>query len=114
MQEKLLAIANRTGADIEATGNLYVKTSRALKEYGYTQQEILTFTEATNNAMTIGGVAAEQQASALLQLSQALGSGVLQGDEFKSIAESAPILLDTIAEYMGKKPRGNQKAGQRG
>ncbi|MCT8761813.1 tape measure protein, partial [Glaesserella parasuis] len=39
---------------------------------------------------------------ALFQLSQALGSGQLQGDEFKTIAESAPIILDVLAEYMGK------------
>ncbi|MCT8578718.1 tape measure protein, partial [Glaesserella parasuis] len=49
-----------------------------------------------------GGVSAEAQASALFQLSQALGSGQLQGDEFKTIAESAPIILDVLAEYMGK------------
>ena len=99
---RLLQVANQTRADLSATTELYVKSSRALKDYGYSQEEVLKFTEATNNAMTIGGVAAEQQSAALLQLSQALGSGVLQGDEFKSIAEAAPILLDTIAEYMGK------------
>lgn len=85
-----------------------------MKDYGYTQQEILTFTEATNNAMAIGGVQAQQQAAALMQLSQALGSGVLQGDEFKSIAEAAPILLDTIAEYMGKSRAEIKKLGSEG
>ncbi|MDO9940162.1 tape measure protein [Glaesserella parasuis] len=55
-----------------------------------------------NKAMAVGGVSAEAQASALFQLSQALGSGQLQGDEFKTIAESAPIILDVLAEYMGK------------
>lgn len=114
VQRQLLEVANNTRASLESTASLYVSTSRALKDYGYTQQEILTFTEATNNAMTIGGVQAEQQAAALLQLSQALGSGVLQGDEFKSIAGAAPILLDTIAEYMGKSRTEIKKLGSEG
>ncbi|MBD0765097.1 tape measure protein [Neisseria sp. RH3002v2f] len=114
VQRQLLDVANNTGASLESTANLYVSTSRALKDYGYTQQEILKFTEATNNAMTIGGVGAQQQAAALMQLSQALGSGVLQGDEFKSISEAAPILLDTIAEYMGKSRAEIKKLGSEG
>ena len=114
VQRQLPEVANNTRASLESTSSLYVSTSRALKDYGYTQQEILTFTEATNNAMTIGGVQAEQQAAALMQLSQALGSGVLQGDEFKSIAEAAPILLDTIAEYMGKSRAEIKKLGSEG
>ena len=114
VQRQLLEVANNTRASLESTSSLYVSTSRALKDYGYTQQEILQFTEATNNAMAIGGVQAEQQAAALLQLSQALGSGVLQGDEFKSIAEAAPILLDTIAEYMGKSRAEIKKLGSEG
>lgn len=114
VQRQLLDVANSTRASLESTSSLYVSTSRALKDYGYTQQEILQFTEATNNAMTIGGVGAQQQAAALMQLSQALGSGVLQGDEFKSIAEAAPILLDTIAEYMGKSRAEIKKLGSEG
>lgn len=114
VQRQLLDTANHTGASLESTASLYVSTSRALKDYGYTQQEILKFTEATNNAMTIGGVGAQQQAAALMQLSQALGSGVLQGDEFKSISEAAPILLDTIAEYMGKSRTEIKKLGSEG
>lgn len=114
VQRQLLDVANSTRASLESTANLYVSTSRALKDYGYTQQEILTFTEATNNAMAIGGVQAQQQAAALMQLSQALGSGVLQGDEFKSISEAAPILLDTIAEYMGKSRAEIKKLGSEG
>lgn len=114
VQRQLLDTANNTRASLESTASLYVSTSRALKDYGYTQQEILKFIEATNNAMTIGGVGAQQQAAALMQLSQALGSGVLQGDEFKSIAEAAPILLDTIAEYMGKSRAEIKKLGSEG
>ncbi len=101
-QKELFSIAQNTRASLDATTKLYVKSSRALKDYGYQQKDILKFTDSINKAMAVGGVGAEEQASALLQLSQALGSGQLQGDEFKSISEAAPIILDTLAEYMGK------------
>lgn len=114
VKRELLAVANRTNAGIEETSGLYIRTSQALKDYGYAQSEVLTFTEAVNNAMRVGGVEAQAQASAIEQLSQALGSGVLQGDEFKSIAEAAPILLDTIADYMGKSRAEIKKLGSEG
>lgn len=101
-QRKLFEISQKTRGSLEATTTLYVRSSRALKDFGYSQQRVLNFTETLNKAMAVGGVGAQEQASALFQLSQALGSGRLQGDEFRTIAEAAPIILDTIAEYMGK------------
>ncbi|EGY53150.1 phage tail length tape measure protein [Neisseria shayeganii 871] len=102
VRKELLEISNRTYASLEATGSLYVKSSRALEAYGYSQQKVLQFVEAANNAMRVGGVGAREQAAALFQLSQALGSGRLQGDEFRSISEAAPIMLDILARYLGK------------
>lgn len=101
VQNELFDISNRTLSSLEATTNLYTRTARALKDAGKSQADFLKFTEATNNAMRIGGRNATEQSSALLQLSQALGSGVLQGDEFRSIAENAPILLDLVAQELG-------------
>ncbi|EJS85907.1 Putative tail length tape measure protein, putative phage associated protein, partial [Pasteurella multocida subsp. multocida str. Anand1_buffalo] len=75
---------------------------------------MLVFTETLNKAMAVGGVGAQEQATALFQLSQALGSGRLQGDEFKSISESAPIILDVVAEYMGKSRAEVQKLASEG
>lgn len=114
VQARLLTISNETFASLEATSTLYTRTARAMDRYGKSQQEILTFTEAINNAMRVGGVGAAEQASALLQLSQALGSGVLQGDEFKSIAEAAPILLDVLAKNTGIAREELKKLGSEG
>ncbi|MCT8578111.1 phage tail tape measure protein, partial [Glaesserella parasuis] len=86
VQKELFEIAQRTRGSLEATTTLYTRSARALKDYGYAQKDILQFTETMNKAMAVGGVSAEAQASALFQLSQALGSGQLQGDEFKTIA----------------------------
>ena len=101
-EKALFEISQRTTASLEATTQTFVSTKRALADLGVTTNQTLKFTETLNKAMAVGGVNAESQKSALLQLSQALGSGVLQGDEFRSIAENAPIILDVVAEYMGK------------
>ena len=102
VNKQLFSIAQETRSSLEATTTLYTRSARALKDYGYSQQRILGFTETLNKAMVVGGVGAQEQASALFQLSQALGSGRLQGDEFRTISEAAPIILDVVAEYMGK------------
>lgn len=101
-EKALFEISQRTTASLEATTQAFVSTKRALAEMGVTTNQTLKFTETLNKAMAVGGVNANSQKAALLQLSQALGSGVLQGDEFRSIAENAPIILDVVAEYMGK------------
>ncbi|WP_077929206.1 tape measure protein [Wohlfahrtiimonas populi] len=114
VQSELISISNSTFASLESTTKLYTRTARAMSAYGKTQKEILDFTESINNAMRIGGVNATEQASALLQLSQALGSGRLQGDEFRSISEAAPILLDYISQYMGVARSELKKLGSEG
>lgn len=101
-QRALFEISQNTHASLEATTQTFVSTKRALADLGVTTNQTLKFTETLNKAMAVGDVNTESQKSALLQLSQALGSGVLQGDEFRSIAENAPIILDVVAEYMGK------------
>lgn len=100
VREKVRAIADQNYADIEATTNLYQNSARALANLGKTQQEALTFTNAISLAMRTGGKSALEQKSALYQLGQAMQSGVLNGDEFRSISENAPILLDLIAQKL--------------
>ena len=64
-------------------------------------RETVGFVEGLQKLFIIGGASAENQKFALLQLQQALASGRLQGDEFRSITENAPILQDMIARTMG-------------
>lgn len=113
-QSRLLKISNDTAASVQATTTLYTRTARAMKDYGKTQEEVLVFTESINNAMKIGGASAGEQASALLQLSQALGSGRLQGDEFRSISENAPIILELLAKNTGIARSELKKLGSEG
>lgn len=64
-------------------------------------RETIGFVEGLQKLFVIGGASAENQKFALLQLQQALASGRLQGDEFRSITENTPILQDMIAKTMG-------------
>jgi tape measure domain-containing protein len=64
--------------------------------------EIIAFSELMNKSFKISGADAQAQAGAMRQLTQALASGVLRGDEFNSIAEQAPMVYQAIADYMGK------------
>lgn len=64
------------------------------------QEEVVAFANLVQKQMTIAGASTEEAANAELQLSQALGSGVLRGDELNSIFEQAPNLIQNIADYL--------------
>lgn len=63
--------------------------------------EIVTFAEQINKQMVLSGTSASEAAGAMLQLTQGLSSGVLQGEELKSVLEQTPMIAQTIAQYMG-------------
>ena len=109
VQQRLQSIADKNLNDISATIELYTNSARALQNMGKSQEEVLRFTNAISLAMGVGGKSAMEQAAALRQLGQAMQSGVLRGDEFNSIAENAPILLDLIAKSLNK-TRGEVRA----
>lgn len=64
------------------------------------QEEVVAFANLIQKQMTIAGASTAEASNAMLQLSQALGSGVLRGDELNSIFEQAPNLIQSIADYM--------------
>jgi len=71
-----------------------------LRPLGLTLQEIESTFVGFNTAARLSGATASESAGAFLQLSQALGSGVLRGEEFNSVAEQAPLVLSAIANVM--------------
>lgn len=109
LMERTLDIANRSRADWKTTGELFVRMTTATKDLGLSQDHVLRLTETIGKAFAMSGASASEAASGMLQLSQALASGRLQGDEFRSIAENVPIVLDLLAKEMGV-TRGELKA----
>ena len=64
------------------------------------QDEVIAFANLIQKQMTIAGASTQEASNAMLQLSQALGSGMLRGDELNSIFEQAPNLIQSIADYL--------------
>lgn len=98
---KLHASANKTYSDVNTTTDSFVKFARALKGVGATQDQAISFTEHLNEVIAMSGTDATGANAAMLQLGQALSSGVLRGEEFNSVIEQAPALLDPIAKHLG-------------
>lgn len=95
-------IARGTHASLDATSELFVRLQAATKGTGTSQQELLQVTGALNNALRVSGAGAAEAKNALIQLSQGLASGTLRGDEFNSVAEQMPVLLDALGKATGK------------
>lgn len=100
-QSEVLRISQATRVGLEQTGNLYTQLARSTQGLGVSQQELLGVTESINQALLVSGGNAESAKAALTQLSQAFASGVLRGEEFNSVAEQAPRILQAIADGTG-------------
>ncbi|AXQ65856.1 MAG: tape measure protein [Caudoviricetes sp.] len=97
----LLKLSKDTRSDVDATVSLYTTLVRATKELGTSQSEVAGITRTINNLFIASGKSAEESAGAIRQLSQGLASGALRGDEFNSVAENAPRILDALSAKLG-------------
>lgn len=113
-QADLVQMANETRSGLGPTVDLYAKLTRTTEALGVSQSAVSRATEIVNKSFKAGGAAASEQASGILQLSQALGSGILQGDELRSIRENAPLLAKAIADEFGVTVAGLKKLGEEG
>lgn len=98
---ELFAISNRTRSSFEGTAQLYARVALSAKTLGRSQKELLQFTESLNQAVILSGASAREAEGAIIQLSQGLASGTLQGDELRSVLEQLPYVADVIARYLG-------------
>jgi tape measure domain-containing protein len=113
-QNELADLANRTRSGFSETVDLYAKLTRATEDLGANSAQVARATEIVNKSFKAGGAAASEQAAGILQLSQALGSGVLQGDELRSLRENAPLLAKAIAAEFDTTIAGLKKLGSEG
>nr|WP_319250506.1 tape measure protein [uncultured Celeribacter sp.] len=112
--ESLNEIANETRSGISETVDLYAKLLRSTADVAESEEDVARATEIVNKAFKAGGAAASEQAAGILQLSQGLGSGLLQGDELRSVRENAPILAQAIADYYSVSIAGLKDLGSQG
>lgn len=102
--EQLFASAQRNSAPINSLVDLYSKLSLTQKELGVSSEDLIRFTDGIAVALKVGGTDAQAASGALLQLSQALGGGIVRAEEFNSILEGAPTIAQAVA-------RGLKEAG---
>ncbi len=95
--ERLFQSAQKNAAPLEALVDLYGRASLVQKELGVSTEEMLRFTDRVAVALRVSGKSAAESSGALLQLSQALGSGVVRAEEFNSILEGALPIAQAAA-----------------
>lgn len=100
LQNLIYQSAQRTRTSYEATANTVARLGQNAKDAFNSNTEMIQFAENLNKTFIIAGSSQEEIASASLQLTQALGSGVLRGEELNSVFESAPGLIQNIADYI--------------
>lgn len=101
LQDKIFTAANRSKGSYTAMASAISKMGLMASDSFGSNDELIAFTELLQKGFKVGGSSSTEQSSAMLQLTQAMGSGKLQGDEFRSIMENAPMIADAIAKYTG-------------
>lgn len=102
LQNDIFASANRSRGSYTETANAVAKMRMLAGDSFGSNQEAIGFTELLNKSLKVSGAGQAEQSAAFLQLTQAMAAGKLQGDEFRSVMENAPMVADAIAKYMGK------------
>ncbi len=100
LQDKIFASAQRSRTDYLATADVVAKLGQRAPEAFATNDETIAFAENLNKLFVISGASQQEISSASLQLTQALGSGVLRGEELNAVFEAAPNVIQTIADYL--------------
>ena len=102
LQNDIFAAANRARGSYTEMASAASKMRMLAGDSFGSNQEAVAFTELLTKSLKVSGAGTAEQNSAFLQISQAMAAGRLQGDEFRSVMENAPMVANAIAQYMGK------------
>lgn len=100
LQNMIYLSAERSRGSYLATADVVAKLGQRAGDAFSSNQEIIQFSENLNKMFVNAGASQQEMSSASLQLTQALGSGVLRGEELNAVFESAPNVIQTIADYL--------------
>jgi len=112
LYNRLYDVSQDTRQSIEGTTTAFIGLSRATDKLGMSQEQTIGLTETINKL--VAGADAESAAAGLRQFGQAMASGVLQGDELRSIMENLPQLAQAIADGIGVTTAELRKMGSEG
>lgn len=97
----LTDIAKSSYSDLQSTTQLYVRLDMALKQTGGSASEAMQITQTLSKTIALAGLTSAEASSALLQISQAFNKGKLDGDEFRTVMETMPLMADALAHKLG-------------
>lgn len=100
LQRLIYESAQRSRTSYTATADVVAKLGQRAGQAFSSNAETIQFAENLNKQFVIAGASQQEIASASLQLTQALGSGVLRGEELNAVFEAAPNIIQTIADYL--------------
>lgn len=100
-QRDTFAIAQRASTDLESVVNLYARLAQSSTELGLSQDEVTQLTGTVTQAFQVSGATAQEAAGGIRQLTQALAGGTLRAEEFNSIIESSPRIVQALADEFG-------------
>ena len=100
IRRELFRVSNETNTSVAATAQLYSRLSLSQKELGASNSQIIKFTELVGKSLAVSGTDAVSAQGAIIQLSQAMGEGIVRAQEFNSILENAPYLLQVVARQL--------------
>jgi tape measure domain-containing protein len=100
LENKIFASAQRSRANYLQTADVVAKLGQRAGDTFSGNDELIAFSEQLNKQFVIAGASQQEVASASLQLTQALGAGVLRGEELNAVFEAAPNIIQTIADYL--------------
>lgn len=98
--EEMVRFANDARIDVEAYAKTYTRTAAAIRDYGFSSDVAAKFATSLSMALKLGSATGSEQASVLLQVSQALQKGKLDGDEFRSVMENAGVVQELLADRL--------------
>ena len=101
MLQRVFAIVGNTGADLDGVATSIQRLSIGMQDMGANNAQIAAVSENFIKLGKVGGTSMADVNGALVQFGQALSSGVLQGDEFKSLSERMPLLMKGLAKEIG-------------
>ena len=99
--EETFRIAQRTRSSWEGTVQVYQRFAQNAQRLKLSQEQVARATETMGKAVALSGASAGAAQAAMVQFGQALASGVLRGDEFNSMAENTPAVMDAMARGLG-------------
>ncbi|MEM8160335.1 tape measure protein [Morganella morganii] len=102
IQERFLEVSNRNGKAIETVQALYAGSATSMKELGYNTTQTVDYIESLSSAFTANATGAQQTESAMTALNRAMVVGVLKGNDWHSVLNATPSIVNDIAKELSR------------